>query len=135
MRGICLFDGDNRNEPSEETTGAGLSVLRWRRYEIENYLMQPEAIARFVGLPLMQSLVEEEFWKQVPRGTDLLGDHVALTRIKASTEFLVPLLGKAGLDTPKRDLYLLAAQMHAEEIHPEVREKLDHIAGLLGAAG
>ena len=44
---VCLLDGDNRDEPDEETTRAGLVVLRWRRYEIENYLLQPGAIARF----------------------------------------------------------------------------------------
>ena len=48
-------------------------------------------------------------------------------RVKASTEFLVPLLEDLE-STPKRDLYLLAAAMRVEEIHPEIREKLDRIA-------
>ena len=58
----------------------------------------------------------------MPRGTDLFGEHVSLVRVKASTEFLVPLLEDLE-STPKRDLYLLAAA-----IHPEIREKLDRIA-------
>ena len=128
MRALCLLDGDNRDEPDEEVKRAGLVVLRWRRYEIENYLLQPEAIKRFLDFPLMGSQVEEGFWKQVPRGTDLFGDHVSLVRVKASDEFLVPLLEKLDKSTPKRDLYLLAAVMKADEIHPEVREKLDRIA-------
>ena len=130
LRGLCLLDGDNRDEPDAETTGAGLAVLRWRRYEIENYLLQPEAIKRFIRVedfPLRGSQVEDAFWRQVPRGTDLFGDHVSLVRLKASTEFLVPLLEDLE-STPKRDLYLLAAAMRVEEIHPEVREKLDRIA-------
>ena len=123
---LCLLDGDNRDEPDAETSRTGLVVLRWRRYEIENYLLQPEAIKRFASFPL----VEEAFWRQVPRGTDLFGDHVALVRVKASDEFLVPLLAEVGCPTPKRDLYLLAAEMRPAEIHPEVVEKLDRVAAL-----
>ena len=66
-----------------------------------------------------------------PAGTDLFGDHVALVRVKASDEFLVPLLEHLGDSTPKSDLYLLAALMTKDEIHPEVGEKLDRIAELL----
>lgn len=123
---LCLLDGDNLDEPDAEMTRAGLVVLRWRRYEIENYLLQPEAIARFANFPL----VEEAFWRQVPRGTNLFGDHVSLVRVKASDEFLVPLLAEIGNPSPKRDLYLLAAEMHPDEIHPEVVEKLDRVATL-----
>ena len=128
LRGLCLLDGDNRDEPDEETTGAGLAVLRWRRYEIENYLLQPEAIKRFVDFPPGDSRIDAAFWAQVPPGTDLFGDHVSLVRVKASTEFLVPLLEDLERGTPKKDLYLLAAEMMVEEIHPEILEKLDRIA-------
>ena len=127
IRGICLLDGDNHDEPDEETK-ARLTVLRWRRYEIENYLLQPDAIARFVGVPLMETEIHEAFWKQVPHGTDLFGDHVSLVRVKASNEFLIPLLADIGNRISKRDLYQLAAAMQPEEVHPEVREKLDRIA-------
>ena len=128
MRAICLLDGDNRDQPDAEMTKAGLTVLRWRRYEIENYLLHPEAIKRFVGFPLMDQQIDAEFWRQVPRGTDLFGDHVSLVRVKASDEFLMPLLERFDRETPKRDLYLLAAEMNKDEIHPEVHEKLNHIA-------
>ena len=128
LRALCLLDGDNRDEADDETTRAGLTVLRWRRYEIENYLLHPVAIKRFANSPLWDARIEEVFWKQVPRGTALFGDHVALTRVKASNEFLTPLLDEIGRETPKRDLYLLAAKMQADEIHPEVVEKLDRIA-------
>ena len=131
LRGLCLLDGDNRDEPDAETTGAGLDVLRWRRYEIENYLLQPEAIKRFVDFPLGDARIDDAFWSQVPRGADLFGDHVSLVRVKASTEFLGPLLDNLERSTPKRDLYLLAAKMEVDEIHPEIREKLDRIAASL----
>ena len=132
LRALCLLDGDNRDQPDTETTVAGLVVLRWTRYEIENYLLQPGAIKRFVELPpSMEPQVDEAFWKQVPPGTDLFGKHVSLVRVKASTEFLVPLLDDVGRNTPKKDLYLLANLMTKEEIHPEVHQKLDRIAAIL----
>ena len=134
IRALCLLDGDNRDQPDEKMHDAGLVVLRWRRYEIENYLMQPEAISRFAfpeHLPLMRKQVDAAFQEQVPQGTDLFGDHVALTRVKASDEFLVPLLETLDRPTPKRDLHLLAEKMTAAEIHPEVVEKLDRLAEVL----
>lgn len=130
--GICLLDGDNREEPDEEALQSGLKILRWRRYEIENYLLHPDAIKRFVQLPLLGAIVDQHFARQVPAETDFLAYHVSLDRIKASEEFLAPLLDNVGHSTPKRDLYLLARTMKPEEIHSEVVEKLDHIANLLG---
>ena len=106
-------------------------VIRWLRYEIENYLLQPEAIKRVAHAPLFESEVDSAFRKHIPSGTDLFSDHVALTRIKASEEFLVPLLRQLGASMSKRDLYLIAADMKVSEIHPEVKEKLDMIASHL----
>ena len=82
----------------------------------------------------MEAEVDEGFWQQVPRGTDLFGDHVSLVRVKASDEFLVPLLERLERPTPKKDLYLLAAAMNHDELHPEVTEKLDRIADALNLA-
>ena len=59
---------------------------------------------------------------------DAFGNHVSLERVKASSEFLVPLLNGVGKDTPKCDLYRLAAVMREDEIHPEIHEKLDAVA-------
>lgn len=134
MRGICLLDGDNRDEPDEEIERSGLVVLRWKRHEIENYLLQPEAMKRIVP-PLwkqhMDQQIEKEFWQLVPRGTDLFGDHPSLLHVKASNKFLVPLFEKIKPSLPKKDLYLIAAKMQPEEIHPEVKEKLDKMAEVL----
>ena len=78
LRAACLLDGDNRDEPDEQTTRAGLVVLRWRRYEIENYLLQPDAIVRFASRdfellrPSLERQVDEVFWRQVPAGNGSL---------------------------------------------------------------
>ncbi len=132
MRGACLLDGDNLEEPDEELTQAGLRVLRWQRYEIENYLLQPDAIKRLVGFPLKNDLIDQAFHQRlIPSGTDLFSDHVALMRTKASSEFIVPLLEEVDFQKPKRDLYQLAAEMTGAEIHPEAVEKLDRIAEIM----
>lgn len=132
IKGLCIIDGDNKDEPDQEMIRENLEVVRWRRYEIENYILIPEAIKRFASPPpLFEKSIDEEFWKQIPRGTNLFGDHVGLVRIKASEEFIIPLLEDIGKPTPKRDLYLIASKMALEEIHPEIEEKLDSIAKLI----
>lgn len=132
LRGACLVDGDNLEEPDTERAQAGLSVLRWRRYEIENYLLHPEAVTRYAGPPVIRALiVRKRFDGLLPQNTDLFGDHPALVRMKASDEFLIPVLEAASRPTPKRDLYLLARVMKPGEIHPEVSEKLDQLGELL----
>ena len=125
---VCVLDGDNRDEDPSSTGQEGLMILRWTRYEIENYLMHPDAIKRFIDAPLLNTEIDAAFDKQVPSGTDIFGPHTALARIKASDEFLIPLLEKVAKPTVKREMYLLAAAMKPEEIHREVREKLDLIA-------
>ncbi len=130
LRAVCILDGDNQDMPDAETQQSGLVVLRWRRYEIENYLLIPDAIKRFVGFPLLNQEIDRAFWAQIPQGTDLFGDHVSLMRVKASDEFLIPLLERIENYTTKSDLFQLAAVMRQDEIHPEVSEKLDHILSL-----
>ena len=129
---VCLLDGNTRDAPDRETTRLGMEVLRWKRYEIENYLLHPAAIARFVGSPEAAQNVDREFGRRVLPGAELFGDSINLVRVKGSTEFLLPLLEAVGQSTRKADLHLIASVMNAEEIHPEVVEKLDRMADVLG---
>lgn len=128
LRAVCLLDGDNRDEMDKEATREGLEVLRWRRYEIENYLLHPEAIKRYINFPIKVHIVDEEFWKNVPKNTNLFSDHVSLVRVKGSSEFLIPLFNNIGENILKKDFHLLASVMKKEEIHPEIHEKLNRIA-------
>ena len=137
LKGVCLLDSNNRQRSDAGADQAGFRVLQWKRYEIENYLLHPTAIKRFVERADSADPreIDAEFRRQVPEGTDLFGDALALTSAKASDALLVPLLERAGRRTKKTDLYQLAAVMKPEEIHPEVVEKLDRIADeLLPAA-
>jgi len=56
---------------------------------------------------------------------------VFLRDVKASEEFLLPLFEECGISTSKKDLFLIAAEMRDDEIHPEVRQALEVIAELV----
>jgi len=134
VAGLVILDGDDRGMPEDEDVGNGLRVVRWQRYEIENYLLVPRAIAAAGGWgedSLVIEAVNRVFHREVPRGTDLFADVAGLSKIKASERFLPELLQSAGRDLAKRDFFLVAAQMRPEEVHPDVIEKLDLIAETL----
>jgi hypothetical protein len=113
-------------------------MFTWARREVENYLLHPAAIRRFVEQsaplgPLATVPVNQSFERQMPKNFDPFDDGIVFLRdVKASDEFLLPLLGECGLSTSKNNLFLLAAAMLPEEVHPEVKDALDAIAGLVG---
>ena len=143
LPGLELRDGDARPEIQDTgITGTGLQRLRWRRYEIESYLVHPEALARYVesavGAESADPHVEDmrtHMRREFPPGVldDPLGDHAFLNGTKARTQILPPLLEAAGLhDLPYTRYHEIAAVMRPEEIHPEVVEKLDAICRAFG---
>lgn len=140
IRAVCLLDRDkNSGAPAVEQRG-DLLVLRWNRYEIENYLVVPEAIARFCEQPernvftvAMAREAREYLQEHLPalfdqddaRGSDCLRE------LKASEDILLPLFEQIGKPIAKKDFYQLAAVMTPEEVHPEIIEKLDMMANWL----
>ena len=143
LPGLLLLDGDAHGDIGDTPiTGSGLQRLRWRRYEIESYLVHPDSLARFVahavGSDSAALHVEDllAYWhKEFPPGVfeEPLEEHSYLTGTKARTLLLPPLLNAAGLHgLPYTRYYEIAAQMLPEEIHPEVVEKLDAICRAFG---
>ena len=143
LPGLELRDGDARPEvPDTEITGAGLQRLRWKRYEIESYLVHPDVLAAFVkeevGANAAQPHIEDmlAYWRdEFPPAVvrEPLGDHEYLNVTKARTRLLPPLLEAAGLHgLPYTRYHEIAALMLPEEIHPEVVEKLDAICRAFG---
>ncbi|WP_420635515.1 ATP-dependent nuclease [Candidatus Palauibacter sp.] len=143
LPGLELRDGDARPAvPDTPITGTGLQRLRWRRYEIESYLLHPDALARFVesmvGTGTAATHVEDmlAYWRdEFPPAVvkDPLGDHEYLNNTKARTKLLEPLLNAAGLHgLPYTRYHEIAELMLPEEIHPEVVEKLDQICRAFG---
>ena len=138
LPGLQLIDGDARQEiQSTSITGEGLQRLRWKRYEIESYLVHPAALARYVehqvGSAAAQPHLEDlrkHFEESYPPAflKDPFGDYPYLANSKARTDLLPPALTAAGLPgIPYTRYNEIAALMTPEEIHPEVKEKLDLI--------
>ena len=143
LPGLALIDGDaHPNIQNSEITGTGLQRLRWRRYEIESYLLHPNSLSRFVefmvGTDAAEPYVDEllAYWHDhFPPAVvrEPLGNHEFLNNTKARTRLLPPLLEAAGIhDLPYTRYHEIAAQMLPEEIHPEVGEKLDAICRAFG---
>jgi hypothetical protein len=149
LPGIALLDRDsNPNLPETEMTAGGLRRVRWRRYEIESYLVHPAALERFVveqvgsGADEGRRGLREKLREIFQELTDaFVADplHPAplvenfLESRKARTEILPPLLDAAGLHGFAYTRYHeIAAVMRPDEVHPEVIEKLDRIAEVFG---
>jgi len=143
LPGLVLIDGDAHPDiQSTEIIGHGLQRLRWKRYEIESYLLHPDALKRFVeeqvGIeaaePHMEDL-QRHFEDNYPPAflKDPFSDTPYLKNTKARTDLLPPALDAAGiLNFPYTRFYEIARAMKPEEIHPEVIEKLDRIMEAFG---
>jgi predicted ATPase len=141
--GLVLIDGDaSPGIKSTPITGQGLQRLRWKRYEIESYLLHPQSLKRFVeqkvgvdtAPPHLEDL-QRHFEENYPPVflKDPLKDVPYLKNTKARTDLLPPALDAAGLPGfPYTGYYEIAALMKPEEIHPEVVEKLDLIMEAFG---
>lgn len=132
LRGAYVID---RHEGPPLPNWSGAQFV-WPRREIENYMLHPEALARYVAAhaPLREfagAKVREAFSKQLPAQFDPFDDGVVFLRdVKASEEFLLPLMEQCGVSTSKKDLFLVAAAMKPKEIHPDVVRALDVVATL-----
>jgi ABC-type cobalamin/Fe3+-siderophores transport system ATPase subunit len=133
-----LVDGDSHaGVQASPITGHGFQRARWRRYEIESYLVHPAALERFVtqmvgetsAAPHVADLMDYLRAELPPAVLERpLDDHPYLVSTKARTAILPPALNAAGLlNLPYSRYQEIAAGMLPEEIHPEVREKLDAI--------
>lgn len=135
-----MLDGDNRNLPEREIAADNLTILRWRRYETENYLLHPEALLRLVAGPdsdlfsAVRRQKGEEFLREnFPPAAfkEPLKDSDYLVATPASKSILPEFLERADCALTKKEYFQIAAQMKADEIHPEIIEKLDAIASVL----
>ncbi len=49
LPGLVILDGDDDRRVTEtRISGQGLQRIRWKRYEIESYLLHPDVLSRFV---------------------------------------------------------------------------------------
>ena len=138
-----LIDGDSRPEiPSSTITGTGFQRWRWRRYEIESYLVHPEALARFVASTVgeagsAQHVADLRTYLTANLPPAIverpLDNHAYLNSTKARAEILPPALTAAGLPAfPYTRYFEIASLMRPEEVHPDVRQALDTIVKAFG---
>lgn len=148
LPGLIILDGDDdRRIPETPITGQGLQRLRWKRYEIESYLVHPAALERFVekvvgpGELSAQARTDLLSYIEQTLSPAFLADPMApnplieayLEQRKARTEVIPPMLTAAGIHGFYYTRYYeIAAVMRPEEIHPEVIEKLDAIQRAFG---
>ena len=146
LKGLEVRDRNGRGEASRERRGPGnleidegevpdgMKRVFWTRYEIENYLIHPKAMLRFLSRSPDQEVVErarnfmEEQW---PR--------VLFERPFESSEFdgikgkslVSRVLTEAGLELGEAEYYRIAREMKKEEVHPDVAAMLDLIESQL----
>ena len=143
IRGLLVLDGDNRSIDDHELAADGLTIARWTRYEIENYLLVPAAIRRtlvgdqgdmFVNAEADRAIAYMRSQFPTPFFDDPLSDETAAAvEVPASKKILPQLFEAAGRPMEKSDFFLIAQNMRKEEIHPEVTRILDAVADLLPA--
>jgi hypothetical protein len=136
LHGILILDGDNRNIPEQDIRADSLDIYRWQRYEIENYILHPEALKRFVTGQMADlfaagraSSADAFVQKSFPPDAinDPLGDNPYLLNVPASKQILPQLFKHLGMDTTKSEYFEIVTHMKPEEIHPEVISVLDMI--------
>ena len=132
--GVELRDSDGKARKSR-TLNNGLERIFWKRYEIESYLIHPDAIVRFTesvggetaaekARAYMNGKFPPDVFKYPMR------KHEYLEEVKAKN-ILSGIFHGVGIPEAK-DYSQIAAVMKKEEIHPEVVEKLDRVADCLG---
>lgn len=139
-----LLDGDNeKNQAPDLIAGNAerLQRLRWRRYEIESYLIVEAPLRRFFesrlgmdGGALAAAALRERL--QFLDGR-IESDPLVNTYFKSepiSKTLLPELMQAAGLDVPKRQFFEIAAQFRPDEVHPEIVERLAQIKQAFGVA-
>lgn len=133
ISGYLLLDGDAQKITDHDLKTPGLKIQRWKRYEAENYLLHPEALLRFVenqaGTLFTQDAskyLKDKFPPAAYR--EPLSDDDYLARTPASKTLLPKFFKQVGMETMKGEYYMIAEQMQADEVHPDVKTILDAIA-------
>ena len=146
---LVLLDGDAKNKGDDLITDTAdrMQRLRWRRYEIESYLVHPAALVRFVeqrtgGGPAAAQAVQallleltrslrKDFVDDPDHPEPLVENYFKSEPVSKS--LLPALMQAAGLNqVPKREFYEIAALFKPGEIHPEITERLNQIKQAFG---
>lgn len=78
LKGIAIFDGDNRNRQDEVNDDFGM--FYWKRYELENYFIMPKTIMAFITKATKKL------------GSEGLFDNANVIKVMIETQLLLPVL-------------------------------------------
>ena len=113
---------------ADRKTPSGLKIAYWNRYEIENYLVHPQAVARFVervggkDASDKASAYMRKYLPQVRFDSPFTFAQIDRTKGKS---LISDILTAAGVQVPESEYYKIASCMDREEIHPDVVSMLD----------
>ena len=138
LRGVELRDRNNRREGAAESScPEGMMRMVWRQYEIENYLIHPDAILRWLrtfgdetAVGRAEKHMKDRFPPAIyeePFGADYFQ--------RKGKGVLGEVCGAGRLRVVEVEYYGIATGMLRDEIHPEVVEKLDAMADQLAIGG
>ena len=144
-----LLDGDAKNRADDLVTGNAdrMQRVRWKRYEIESYLIHPGSLQRYVErrtgggalaqeavramLQLLAGQLRQEFVDDPLHPEPLVETFFRAEPV--SKTFLPALLQASGLNNvPKREFFEIATQFNRDEVHPEIVERLNQIKQAFG---
>ena len=138
VRGVELLDGDKKASASLASSERKslLESLFWERKEIQSYLLHPDSVVRYLQSKTSSENAEKahQYMKDNlrPKFFDHPSGELPFLGQFEIKDFFSKLFQEAGLLPPEDEDYLcMAERMKAEEIHSEVREKLDQIADRL----
>ena len=142
LTGILLVDND---KPLPGENRPQMTVLQWRKREIENYLCSRRALLDFVASGHEPDLwgtakaerrraAMEEAIENMRKAAEIRGESPPFSSdIKASDDFLSPLFRNFAkilqlpLELRKADFHKIVDFIPDDDIDPEIREKLDAI--------
>ena len=146
--GLQIVDGDSTiNAPTDGVAGTRPPTTKWRRREIESYLVHPAAIERFIESQVgaaaftrdQRAAVRAKCAELLTEAyvNDPMREHLPAEAVfqqyKARERLLPPLLSEGGLQGfPYTRYHEIAAVMGREEIHLEVVQKLNAICDAFG---
>ena len=134
LLGAELVDGDSQQGHAELLrTTDGLTRMKWDRKELENYLIHPDAICRYVKTiagDAVQRKIGDFLHEELPQALLAQPFKLGVPADPPGKAFLAQAMEEAGLQR-ESSYTALAGMMKLNEIHPEVIEKLDAIADQL----
>ena len=152
LRAVALFDGDGR-DIGDESVSDDFKILRWRRYEFENYFITPERIEAYVlaqtgegRQPVIRSAINEvlaemvfdanaekvQSYYQIP--AELRENFLAHTKMSLFAERVFrrfAALSNSPILLNKGDFFKLIRMLKREEVPSEVVQRLDAIFDIL----